>query len=75
MKSFRLLIIVLLLSFFRIPTVYGEQQFILKGKITDQKTKENIPYVNIYDSTANVAITADSNGYFERTLPQATDDV
>ncbi|HQG37821.1 MAG TPA: TonB-dependent receptor [Chitinophagales bacterium] len=74
MKSFRLLIIVLLLSFFRIPTVYGEQQFILKGKITDQKTKENIPYVNIYDSTANVAITADSNGYFEITLPQATYD-
>ena len=72
MKTFRFLLTLLLLFVFSVSTVLGAQQFLLKGKITDQKTKETIPYVNIYDSTSNIAITADSNGYFEVVLPEAS---
>lgn len=51
---------------------YAQQSYTLKGKIYEQKTKEPIPYANIYDSAFQVQATADSNGYFELSLKAAT---
>lgn len=50
---------------------FAQENFILKGKIIEQKSAVAIPYSNLYDSTFNIFTTADSNGYFELKLKPA----
>lgn len=49
--------------------IIAQPQFLLKGKISDQKTKESLPYINLYDSLNHVQTTTDTNGLFELQLP------
>lgn len=44
---------------------YGQNSFILKGKITEQKTRAVIAYANLFDSIQNIYAATDSNGHFE----------
>jgi hypothetical protein len=66
-----LLSIVLFFTFFsENTTAFAQNLFKLKGKITEQKTKESIPFANMYDSTYNIHATSDSTGNFEITLQE-----
>ncbi len=44
---------------------YGQNRFILKGKITEQKSSAVIAYANLFDSIQNIYAATDSNGHFE----------
>ncbi|MBP6324032.1 MAG: carboxypeptidase-like regulatory domain-containing protein, partial [Chitinophagales bacterium] len=66
-----LLSIVLFFTFFsENTTAFAQNLFKLKGKITEQKTKESIPFANMFDSTYNIHATSDSTGNFEITLQE-----
>ena len=51
-------------------SAFAQNLFKLKGKITEQKTKESISFANMYDSTYNIHATSDSTGNFEITLQE-----
>lgn len=70
MKPFLLTIPFLFLFIFESNHCFAQNQFILKGKITEQKTKELIPFANLFDSTYNIHATSDMNGNFELQLKE-----
>lgn len=64
---------ILWILFFAVITAgYSQNSYVLKGKVTEQKTHEFIPFTNLYDSVQNIHIVADSNGYFEIKLNAGT---
>lgn len=71
MKSCFFIIIVIFTFVSKGSISLAQNQYLLKGKITEQKTKEPIPFANIYDSVFNIHSTSDSNGYFELQLKEA----
>mgnify|MGYP001497859766 FL=1 len=70
MKSFLLIIPFLFLFIFESNHCFAQNQFVLKGKITEQKTKELIPFANLFDSTNNINATSDIDGNFELQLKE-----
>ncbi|MEN9448377.1 MAG: hypothetical protein RJA25_1667 [Bacteroidota bacterium] len=48
--------------------LFAQEQFTLKGKITEQKSKQAAPFVNIYDSTFQIQTTTDANGFYKLVL-------
>ena len=70
MKPFLLTIPFLFLFIFESNHCFAQNQFILKGKITEQKTKELIPFANLFDSTYNIHATSDMDGNFELQLKE-----
>lgn len=47
------------------------QKTVVRGKVTDEKTKETMPYVNVQFDGTNVGVTSDIEGnfYFDTKLP------
>ena len=51
-------------SFFLIALSLAHSEIILSGVVIDNKTKDPIPLVNIYDSASEVGIVTDDSGRF-----------
>lgn len=64
MKHIHLLIFCLALT----TSQLSAQQLIIKGKVSDQKTKEGIPFVNIGVSNSISGTSTDFEGFFELTV-------
>ncbi len=62
MSKCKLLFIISLCIFFFSANTYA--QFVVKGKITDAKTGEGLPFVNVFFPGSNIGTTTDFEGYF-----------
>ena len=45
------------------------------GKVTDKKTKEPLPFVNVYFENRNIGTITDNNGYFDITSNEASNQL
>jgi len=43
----------------------GQAQYLLRGQVTDEDTKEGIPFCNVYFSGTNTGVSTDVDGYYE----------
>ena len=66
----RLHVFSLLVFLFSISSLTA-QKTVVRGKVTDEKTKETMPYVNVQFDGTNVGVTSDIEGnfYFDTKLP------
>ena len=56
-------------------TDYSYGQFIVKGKITDAKTGEGLPFVNVFFPGSSIGTTTDFEGYYTLKAQNAQDSI
>lgn len=67
----------LLIFFFLIIGLsdYSYGQFVVKGKITDAKTGEGLPFVNVFFPGSSIGTTTDFEGYYTLKAQNAQDSI
>lgn len=50
-------------------------QYTIRGKVTDQDTKEGIPFANVYFPATNTGTATDVDGYYEMTVEALRDSL
>jgi len=66
---------IFILNVFLIPTLAFAQNPVISGKVTDEKTSEPLPYVNIGIKDKSVGTFSDSNGAYRLELPRGDYDL
>ena len=72
-QTLSLFILILFLSF--LPSVTIAQLSVVKGKVTDEKTSDPLPYVNIGVKGQSTGTFSDSNGSYRLELPKGYYDL
>ncbi len=70
MNPIRLISLLFILFIWESRDGIAQNLFTFKGKITEQKSKEAIPFANMYDSVLNIHSTSDIEGNFELQLKE-----
>ena len=56
----------------QVTFIFAQTSTTVNGKVIDKKTKEALPFVNVYFEGRNIGTITDNNGYYMITTKEAT---
>ncbi|NPA38157.1 MAG: carboxypeptidase-like regulatory domain-containing protein [Chlorobi bacterium] len=63
MRLLKYIYILFLFIFYSFPSVFSQTTEV-KGRVIDKRTKEPLPFVNVYFENRNIGTITDNNGYY-----------